>query len=490
MFGRGSRAPSYATSGEPRPSARARPVKHLEQQTDPIGPRARRNRATLRMTERACKAEEGRSVQSIRWISAATSQVDRPAAAVFVHGLGTTDLDLLPVAHAFAEQGIEGILLTLSGHDQSADDMPTATVAGWLDQVRGAVDTALALHQTTYLVGFSLGAALVLRVAAERNVAGVLCVSAFARPTKPMLLARAAVSMRQFPPVGSRRPRVSAKRTRADLRWAPKLPASIVASVLSEAPSLTVIPNDRRVLFIHSVDDPVADYAAVAELVQTTPSDRVRLISLSGLAHFIQFDIPPQALCRLAIAHFHPATQEPDRSHPIWVENVKQREEEVLRWSNVLTLLFFAVFTVFGTLAKATLPEVISKQRGAPYLLFAYALLIAGYLQIVFLYFFYMNRTQVYLRICRSRSAGRRGLDLLSDVALGIWASVTPDDAPRRIFGNTAAAAGGYVFGHLCLGDISHAPVPPDAWKHRSSTAGVAQLVLARSDNLHRHRAG
>ncbi|MGH2974890.1 MAG: alpha/beta hydrolase [Solirubrobacterales bacterium] len=334
-----------------------------------------------------------------RRIAAKRGDSRRTAAAVFVHGLGTTDRDLQPVAAAFAEQGIHALLLTLAGHDEGEAELPDVTVAGWLDQVRDAVDAALASHDAVYLVGFSLGAALALRVATERDLAGVLCVSTFARPAKHRWLVKAALLFPRFPPVGSRRPRTSVKATRLELRWRSKLPTPILKRVIEEAPQLSAVPRRRRVLFVHSVNDPVASYSAVAELVQGAASSDVRLITLSGLAHFVQFDVSPHALCGAALAHFHPDGGEPDRRHPAWIENVRQREDEVRHWANVLSLLFLGFFTVFGTLAKATLPEIAAKDPSAPYLLFAYVLLIAVYLQFAFLNFFYMNRTQAYLRI-------------------------------------------------------------------------------------------
>ncbi|MDX6438024.1 MAG: carboxylesterase [Gaiellaceae bacterium] len=320
------------------------------------------------------------------------------AEAIFVHGLGTTKLDLLPLAHAFEERGIRCHTLTLEGHDESADQLANTTIDRWLDQVRQAVDAAITRGSTIYIVGFSLGAALALRVASEREVDGVLCVSTFARPRK-RLLAKVALRFRRFPPIGSRKPRVSSKRTRAELKWARKIPTSTLASVIAEAPILCNVPRSRRVLFVHSVDDPVADYSAVVECVQRASSDHVRLISLSGLAHFVQFDIAPHALCRVALAHFNPSGQGPDRRHPTWIENLKQREEEVRHWANVLSLLFLGFFTLFSTLLKATLPDVTSKSPEAPYFLFAYALVLAVYLEFAILYLFYLNRTQAYLRI-------------------------------------------------------------------------------------------
>jgi alpha-beta hydrolase superfamily lysophospholipase len=322
----------------------------------------------------------------------------RGAEAIFVHGLGTSQLDLLPVARAFEEVGVHSVLLVLDGHGLPAYDLAPTSIDRWLEQIRQAVDEAVARQHKVYLVGFSVGASLALRVAWERKVDGVLCLSAFVRPKKRFRV-KLALRLRTFPPIGARKLRVSRKRTRRELRWADKLPTPILASVIAEAPRLSRVPRHRRVLFVHSVDDPVASYSAVAECVQQADSTDVRLVSLSGLAHFIQFDIAPSTLCRLALTHFLPSTDGPDTSHPTWIENVKQREDEVKHWSRVLSLLFFAFFTLSSALLNATLGDVISRKPEAPYLLFTYALLVAVYLQFVFLYFFYLNRTQAYLRI-------------------------------------------------------------------------------------------
>jgi esterase/lipase len=316
--------------------------------------------------------------------------------AVLIHGFATTALDLRPLGEAFAAAGIACSYVELDGHD-GRGDLATATVDGWLEQVDEAVCAAERNGRAVYLVGFSFGASLALRVAADHDVAGVLGISTFVAPRKPRL-AKLALRFRRFPPVGTRRPRVSARQTRKELKWTPTIPTSAVAQVIERAPELSTIPRDRRVLLVHSVNDPVADYSAVVDAVQSATSDDVRLISLAGLAHFIQFDISPHALCRAALAHFDPSLEGPDVDSPSWVENVKQREEEVRHWANVLSVLFGGFLTLFGTLLRATLPDVTAHKPMAPYLLFGYALLVSGYLEFVFLYFFYMNRTQAYIR--------------------------------------------------------------------------------------------
>lgn len=317
---------------------------------------------------------------------------------MFVHGLGTSAKDMVPLARAFEEVGIAAVCVELDGHDGKVESLEGVTVEAWLDQVRAAVREAKEKHDEVYLVGFSLGATLSLRVAREMKVDGVLCLSTFIEPPKPALLVRLALLAPTLPWIGRRRPRVSALRTRGELDYTKRLPSKTVSMVLDQAPELAQVSVDCPVLLVHSVDDPVASYRAVAATVTRVASDRVRLVTLSRLKHFIQFDIPTTALRDLALAHFRQESSTPDYADPMWLENVKQREDEVRHWANALSLLFFGFFTVFGALAKSTLPDVADHDPSAPYLLFTYALVIAAYLQFAILNLFYMNRTQAYIR--------------------------------------------------------------------------------------------
>ena len=271
-------------------------------------------------------------------------------------------------------------------------------VSGWLNQVRNAIDKELAAPGPTYIVGFSFGASLALKVASEREVDGVLCISMFCRPRR-RIGAKIATWFPSFPPVGSRRPRVTENSSRKYLRWAPQIPSEILREVICAGPELSSIPRNRRVLLVHSTDDPVADYRAVVAEVKKAASAKVRLVTFAGLEHFIQFDMSPHAMCEVALAHFDPLAKNMDSSHPAWTENLKQREEEVRHWSNAVWLVLAGFLAFFGILLNLTLSDVFRGTERAPYYLVAYSMLITFYLQQLLLYLFYLNRTQAYLRL-------------------------------------------------------------------------------------------
>ncbi len=319
-----------------------------------------------------------------------------PVEVIFVHGFASSALDLMPLAAAFAYGGAVCHVLTLDGHP---DDLGSVTVDRWLAQVREAVDTSQQRGARTYLVGFSYGAALALRVASERAVDGVLCISAFAELRRKRL-ASLALRFSQFPPVGSRRPRTTVKHTRAELRWTGTIPTSTVKHVLAAAPDLASVPNTCPVLFIHSVDDPVADYGAIARRVRAAASNQVRLVTLTGLEHFIQFDISPHRIRDLAVEHFKGRVNEsPAALEPTQAQALEKREDEIRHWANVLSVLVLGFFASFGAILNATLPDVINKSARAPYYLVGYPAALALYLGFAFLYLFYLDRAQAYVRI-------------------------------------------------------------------------------------------
>lgn len=332
-------------------------------------------------------------------IAAAGNGSGPPVEVIFVHGFASSTLDLMPLAAAFADGGAVCHVLTLDGHAGAPEELASVTVDRWLAQVRDAVDASQRRGARTYLVGFSYGAALALRVASERAVDGVLCISAFAELRRKRL-ARLALRFSQFPPVGSRRPRTTVKHTREQLRWTGAVPTSTVKHVVAAAPDLASIPNTCPVLFIHSVDDPVADYGAIARRVQSAASNRVRLVTLAGLAHFIQFDISPHRIRDLAFAHFTaPATESPPAPEPTQAQALEKREDEIRHWANVLSVLVLGFFASFGAILNATLPDIINKNARAPYYLVGYPAVLSLYLGFAFLYLFYLDRAQAYVRI-------------------------------------------------------------------------------------------
>jgi esterase/lipase len=88
--------------------------------------------------------------------------------AVLVHGLSDTAFAMRDLASSFSKLCLESRVLLLPGHGTRPADLMVVDHRDWLAHVEAAVAQANRENDKVVLVGFSLGAALALAVAAER----------------------------------------------------------------------------------------------------------------------------------------------------------------------------------------------------------------------------------------------------------------------------------------------------------------------------------
>lgn len=161
-----------------------------------------------------------------------------------------------------------------------------------------------------------------------------------------------------------------------------------------------------KCLLFHSLDDPIAVYADLADSIKRNSFEGVRLVNLHGLGHFIHESLSTEATRNLALVHFGLMTDEAeDRAaqRGLLAEMFVQRSQESGRWSALLFSLMGGFFALFGVLLSATLPDVLRGPRGEdpasiPYYLIAYVMAISIYLNMAGLHFFYVNRIDTYIK--------------------------------------------------------------------------------------------
>jgi uncharacterized protein len=144
--------------------------------------------------------------------------------------------------------------LLVASYRGYGDNPGTPDEPGLYADARAFLSLARTLAPTSriYLFGFSLGAALALRTAAEEDVAGVIILGAFA-------------SLEDVAPLVARR----AVRGRFDNR-------ANIARVT------------ERILILHSIADEVVPFAQ-AKALQTLAADRTRLMRIEGTGHGVDF---------------------------------------------------------------------------------------------------------------------------------------------------------------------------------------------------------
>jgi pimeloyl-ACP methyl ester carboxylesterase len=326
---------------------------------------------------------------------------------LFLSGLGSGSADLLPLATAIRQEGYSCELLSLPINitdDRAWSGIDAAAVT---EQIHAVVSRHAALGRAVYLVGFSLGASFALTYAAAHACQGVVAISTFLRPSRPGL-ARLFFRWRRL--TGrydlNRTPQVSAPATMAHLRLRRSLPIGVVEAAIGiGAATFARLPQIAcPVLFLHSFDDRVADYAAVAEAVMLCGSPRRRLVSFNHLNHYIQFDVRPADVSAFVLHYLGlPRATESLASPPAEpaksaADLLKLYTEERRHWSLVLFQTIAGFFTFFSLLLYNSLSDVVTETAKAPYFLLSYSLASSIYLTLSILYFFYTNRVDVYVK--------------------------------------------------------------------------------------------
>ena len=146
---------------------------------------------------------------------------------------------------------------------------------------------------------------------------------------------------------------------------------------------------------LHSTDDKVADYYSV--LNQVNNNKNIKLITFRNLNHFIQFDIPQQILSETILKLLKPQKTEVINTEII-KDSFYHMSTELNHWSGIMYKLITGFFSIFGALVYFSLPDILAKKPTTPYYLTSYVLLTCIFIMLATMYFFYINRTNVFLK--------------------------------------------------------------------------------------------
>jgi carboxylesterase len=155
---------------------------------------------------------------------------DPSSVILFVHGLGgtaCTGASLGPSLVASTGFSFESFLLP--GHASQPEDLLHCPYEKWLGALEKEYDRLAQVYQKVYLGGVSLGALLSLRLAEERNVAGVFALSAPLYYAHPLLKAVQLVA--PFHPYHSWKPNTNVDPRKMELLCYNRIPLSSVNEI-------------------------------------------------------------------------------------------------------------------------------------------------------------------------------------------------------------------------------------------------------------------
>lgn len=107
----------------------------------------------------------------------AFSEKTRPACLI-IHGYGGSPCEMEGIARALKEEGFCVNVSCLPGHGEDKTAFASFRFGDWLAHVGKELTALLAKHEKVCVVGFSMGGALALNLAARFPVAGVAALSA------------------------------------------------------------------------------------------------------------------------------------------------------------------------------------------------------------------------------------------------------------------------------------------------------------------------
>ena len=217
-----------------------------------------------------------------------------PAVGVLlVHGLNGNTGDMAELEKIFQKQGIITKNMLLPGHGSKVKDMLSIGWEEWAQAVHDELIQLKELCEVVFLVGHSLGGALILHVAAHEEVAGVVPICAPLH-LHPWLKPAVSIGKYLLPLVPTLRedvrdPEARRRYTRDVYRWTPLHP---VESLVRYLPELRIELHRITApsLIITSLHDHVVPARDGREIYKLIGSREKHLVTLHRSYHVVMKD--------------------------------------------------------------------------------------------------------------------------------------------------------------------------------------------------------
>ena len=222
-----------------------------------------------------------------------TNSTQPVVGVLLVHGLNGNTGDMAELEEILQDQGIITKNMLLPGHGSKVKDMLSIGWEEWAQAVHGELSILKELCDVVFLVGHSLGGALILHVAAHEEVAGVVPICAPLH-LHPWLKPAVSIGKYVLPLVPTLRedvrdPEARRRYTRDVYRWTPLHP---VESMVRYLPELrTELPHIvAPSLIITSLHDHVVPARDGREIYKLIGSREKHLVTLHRSYHVVMKD--------------------------------------------------------------------------------------------------------------------------------------------------------------------------------------------------------
>lgn len=219
-------------------------------------------------------------------------------AVLLIHGFCGSPIDLKPLTDALKKEGYAFHSIVLPGHGTTPKDLKDIKTNDWLEKTSFAYENLKKRYETVSVVGFSMGGAIGLFIAAEKDVSKLVLISPYFKVKeqwfylgKPEIWAQRLTKIVPFvkkPKIGQINDPNGLKRYIAYR----SLPTKSV-SELSKIGRLAIEKSKKvtcETLWIHSKTDVVADFQLSEEVFETIPAKKKYFIEYDKSNHVILYD--------------------------------------------------------------------------------------------------------------------------------------------------------------------------------------------------------
>lgn len=209
---------------------------------------------------------------------------------LLLHGLTGTPYEMRDLGEALAAAGVSVSCPLLPGHGTSPEDLARTRWPDWEAAADAALKDLAADTDRRFICGLSMGASLGIRLAARREVAGLIALSPAVKLRSPLVPLLPLLSR-----VMPFRKKTSDIKDPVALARHPSYKLQSLAAADSLRRLLALLPADfpalrMPLLVMVASEDHVIDPAAARRLYEEAPSARKRFIVLEDSYHVITVD--------------------------------------------------------------------------------------------------------------------------------------------------------------------------------------------------------
>ncbi|MFX0200892.1 MAG: alpha/beta hydrolase [Candidatus Hodarchaeota archaeon] len=219
-------------------------------------------------------------------------------AVLLIHGFGGSPLDVKPLCDALRKRGYAFRAILLPGHGTTPRDLKDIKGGDWVEKTSQSYEYLRQKYDDVSVVGFSMGGAIGISIAAEKDVRKLVLISPYFKVRerwfyfgKPENWAQRLARIVPFvkkPKIGQINDPNGLKRYIAYRN----LPTKSVHELSKLGRSAVERAKDVRceTLWMHSKSDIVADFKLSKKVFETVPSMKKHFVEYERSNHIILYD--------------------------------------------------------------------------------------------------------------------------------------------------------------------------------------------------------